>query len=48
MRIEYVNEFIQHMKLGDPTLCVYQFIFDQYGSNDTNNTQYFIINGMVL
>ena len=36
------------MGFGDPTTCVYQFIFDQYDSNETNIIQYFVIDGLVL
>ena len=36
------------MGLGDPKTCVYQFIFDEYDSNDTNITQYFIMNVLGL
>ena len=25
-KIEYVNEFVQNLGMGDPTTCVYQFI----------------------
>ena len=48
MKIKYTNEFIQKMGLGDPTSCVYQFIFDENDSNDTTIIQYFIMHGMVL
>ena len=34
------------MVLGDPTTYVYQFIFDENDSNDTNITQYFIMHGL--
>ena len=33
------------MGLGDPTTCVYQFIFDENDSNDTKIIQYFIMHG---
>ena len=36
MKIQYANEFIINMVLGDPTICVNQFIFDENDSNDTN------------
>ena len=35
MKIQYTNEFIQNIVLGDPTACVYQLIFDEKYSNDT-------------
>ena len=40
MEIKYANEFIQNMVLGDPTTCVYQFIFDENDSNNRNIIQY--------
>ena len=35
MKVQYANEFIQNMVLGDPTTCVYQFIFYETYSKDT-------------
>ena len=32
----------------DPTKCVYQFIYDENGSGETNIIQYFIMNGLGL
>ena len=46
--MEYADEFIQHMGLGDPTLSVYHYIFDKEDSNDTKIIQYFVINGLWL
>ena len=48
MRIKYTNKFIQYMGLGDPTTCVYQFIFDQDDSCDTAIIQYYIMHGLGL
>ena len=48
MKTKYANEFIQNMGLGDPTTCVYQFIFDENYSNDTKIVQYFIMHGLGL
>ena len=48
MIMKYSNEFILNMVLGDPTTCVYQFIYDETESNDTNIIQYFIKHGMGL
>ena len=36
------------MGLGDPTTCVYQFIFDQDDSCDTAIIQYYIMHGLGL
>ena len=36
------------MVLSYTTTCVYQFIFDENASNDTNTIQYFIMLGLVL
>ena len=36
------------MVLGDPTTCIYQFIFDENENNDTKIKQYFIKHGMGL
>ena len=48
MRIKYANEFIEKMVLVDTTTFVYQIIFDEIYSNDTNVIQYFIMNGLVV
>ena len=39
---KYANYFIINMGLGDPTTYVYQFIFDENDSNDTNIKQYLL------
>ena len=36
------------MALGDPTTCVYQFIFNENDSNNTNILQYFIMHRLGL
>ena len=28
MRIQYANDFVNKLGMGDPTKCVYQFIYD--------------------
>ena len=35
MKIQYINEFIQKMRMGDPTTYVYKFIYDESYSDDT-------------
>ena len=32
--------------MGDPTTCVYQFIYNENDKNDTQITQYFIMHGL--
>ena len=29
MKIKYANEFVKKIGMGDPTTCVYQFIYDE-------------------
>ena len=48
IKIQYSNEFIQKMVLGDPTKFVYQLIFDENDSNDTKLIQYFIMHRLGL
>ena len=48
MKIQYANEFILKIGLGDPTTCFYQLNFDEKDSNNTRIIQYFIRNGMGL
>ena len=35
MKIQYANEFVQKLGVGDPTTCVYQFIYDENVINET-------------
>ena len=37
MIIQYANEFIEKIGMGDPTTCVYRFIYDEKDSFDTYN-----------
>ena len=48
MKIQYANKLIQNMRYVDNTTCVYQFIFDENYSIDTNIIQYCIMHGLVL
>ena len=48
MKIKYANELIINMELGGTITCVYQLIFDENGSNDTQIIQYLILNGLGL
>ena len=46
MRIQYANKLFQKLGMGDPKKCVYQLIYDKNDSDDTNITQYFIMDGL--
>ena len=48
MRVQYANDFVNKLGMGDPTTCVYQFIYDENYNNDTQITQYFIMYGLGL
>ena len=48
MKIQYANESIINMILGDPTTCVYKLVYDENYSNDINVLQYFNMHGLVL
>ena len=48
MKIKYANNFIQKLGIGDPTTCVYQFIYDENCKNDTQIIKYFIMHGLGL
>ena len=43
MKIQYTSEFILKLGVGDPTTCVYQFIYDENDSVETNIILYFIM-----
>ena len=40
--------FIHNIGLGDPTTCVYQFIFDKKDINGTQIKQYFVMHRLGL
>ena len=48
MKIQYVNEFIKKLWMGNPKTCVYQLIHDKNEIDYTKIIQYFIIHGMGL
>ena len=48
IKIKYANKLVQKLGMGDTTACVYQFIYDENDSDDTQITQYFIMNGLGL
>ena len=48
IKIKYANNFVQKLGMGDPTTCVYRFIYGEKDKNDTYITQYFIMNGLGL
>ena len=48
MKILYANNFVYKLGMVDITTCGYQFIYDEKDKNDTQITQYFIMNGLGL
>ena len=48
MKIQYANNFVHKLGMGDPTTCVYHFIYHEKYKNDTQITQYFIMHGLRL
>ena len=48
MKIQYLNKFVQKIWMGDPTTCVYQFIYDENDSYDTKIILYFIMHELGL
>ena len=48
MKIQYKNNFIHKLEMGDPTTRVYQFIYDKKDINNTQITHYFIMHGLGL
>ena len=39
---------MKNLGIGDPAICVYQFIYNIDDNNDTKILQYFIIHGLGL
>ena len=48
LKIQYANEFVEQMGIGDTTTCVYQFIYYEKYSVYTEIIQYFIIHGLII
>ena len=48
MKVQYANKFIRNIVLGYIITCIYQFIFNENDSNDTNIMQYFIMHELGL
>ena len=48
MKIQYENKFIEQLWMGDPTTCLYQFIYDEEDRSDTEIMQYFLMHGLGL
>ena len=46
MKIQYANELVQNLEMGDPKTCIYLFIYHENDSDGTKIIQYFIINGL--
>ena len=45
MKIQYANNFVHTLGMGDPITCVYQIIYHEKDKNDTQITQYCIMHG---
>ena len=41
MKIQYANEFDENLGKGDPTTCIYQFIYNEKDGVDTEIIQFF-------
>ena len=48
MKIQYANNFVHRLGMGNPTTCVYQLIFDENDINDTKVIQYLIMHLLVV
>ena len=48
MEIQYANNFVQKLVMGDPTTCSYQFIYDEKDKNDTQITHYLLMHKLGL
>ena len=42
MKIQYENEFVQNLGIGDPIKCVHQFIYDENVNGDMNIIQFLL------
>ena len=48
MKIQYANEFVEQLGIGDTTTCVYHLIYDEKYSVYTDIIKYFIMHGLGL
>ena len=48
MKIQYANEFVQKLRMSDPTTCVYHLINDEKDSVETKIIQCFIMHVLGL
>ena len=48
MKIQYSDRFVQNFGMGDPTTCVYQFIYYKNDNYDRKIIKYFIRHGLGL
>ena len=48
MIIQYANQLVQKLGMGDPITCVYQLIYDEIYNDGMNIIQYFIVIGLRL
>ena len=42
MKIQYANNFVQNLGMGDTTTCVYQFIYYEKVKNEKHITKYLL------
>ena len=48
MKIQLANELFEQLWMGDPAKCVYQVIYYEKDSVDTEIIKYFIMHGLGL
>ena len=48
MKIGYADNSVHKLRMGNPTTCFYQFIYDEKNKNYTQITQYFNMYGLGL
>ena len=41
MKIRLSNESVKNLEISDPTMCVYQLIYDKNDNDDTKYTRYY-------
>ena len=48
MKIQYANNSVHKLGMGDTIIFVYEFIYDEKDKNETHITQHFTMNGLGL
>ena len=41
MKIRLSNEYVKNLEISDPTMCVYQLIYDKNDNDDTKYTIFY-------